>query len=70
MAKDLSLEQEFNTIVFEQQIQSLNKDQLVEMAIALFRQNTAQRVLYEQLIGHQWGFLDNPAGGNDVQGTP
>lgn len=52
---DLSLEQEFNVRLLEQQAQGLSREQALSMLVSLYRQMLSQQNSYQNLLKHQWG---------------
>jgi len=55
---ELSLEQQFNIRSFEQQVQSMSREQALEFLVNLYRQMILQENSYKNLLKHQWGISE------------
>jgi hypothetical protein len=59
---ELSLEQQFSLVSFENQVQDLNVDQAKDFLVQLYKQMMMREATYKQLLKHQWGIESgNPA---------
>lgn len=52
---ELSIDQQFQIVAFEQQVKRMTREQAQEVLINLFKEYQAQKATYLELLGHQWG---------------
>ena len=52
---ELSIDQQFQIVAFEQQVKQMSREQAQEVLINLFKEYQFQRATYLELLGHQWG---------------
>lgn len=52
---ELSIDQQFQIVAFEQQVKQMSREQAQEVLINLFKEYQSQRATYLELLGHQWG---------------
>lgn len=52
---ELSIDQQFQIVAFEQQVKQMSREQAQEVLINLFKEYQLQRATYLELLGHQWG---------------
>lgn len=52
---NLTLEQKFALVKFEQQVSTINLDQAKELLLDLYRQMISKDNMYKELIAHNWG---------------
>lgn len=52
---ELSIDQQFQIVAFEQQVKQMSREQAQEVLINLFKEYQSQKTTYLELLGHQWG---------------
>lgn len=52
---ELSINQQFEIVAFEQQVKQMSLEQAQEVLIKLFKEYQNQKSTYLELLGHQWG---------------
>lgn len=52
---ELSIDQQFQIVAFEQQVKQMTREQAQEVLINLFKEYQSQKATYLELLGHQWG---------------
>lgn len=52
---ELSIDQQFQIVAFEQQVKQMSREQAQEVLINLFKEYQSQKATYLELLGHRWG---------------
>lgn len=57
---ELSLEQQFNILAFQQKVQPLTREQAQQLCVDLYRQMIIKESMWKSMLGQNWGFLEVP----------
>lgn len=59
MEQQLTTEQQFSIAAFKAQVSLMSREQLIEMCNLLYYQNLISKAFYVELIGKEWGVIND-----------